>query len=102
VEEDYPWVKVVMEPLRGNLVIPCALAEVEQLWTAADVLARLKRGEFGGRLPPRRLNIGLTGLVDDLKDIGIFQTIGEDRIQMPDVYRVAFGLGRRGGVTPLK
>ena len=102
VEEDYPWVKVVMEPLRGNLVIPCALAEVEQLWTAADVLARLKRGEFGGRLPPRRLNIGLTGLVDDLKDIGIFQTIGEDRIQMPDVYRVAFGLGRRGGVPPLK
>jgi len=24
------------------------------------------------------------------------------RIQMPDVFRVAFGFGRRGGVTPLK
>ena len=24
------------------------------------------------------------------------------RIQMPDVYRIAYGLGRRGGVKPLK
>jgi hypothetical protein len=24
------------------------------------------------------------------------------RVQMPDVYRLAFGLGRRGGVKPLK
>ena len=24
-----------------------------------------------------------------------------DRLQMPDVYRIAFGLGRKGGVLPI-
>jgi hypothetical protein len=32
----------------------------------------------------------------------MLERIDGKRIQMPDVYRVAFGFGRRGGVKPLK
>ena len=32
----------------------------------------------------------------------MIQRLSDGRIQMPDVYRIAFGLGRRGGVKPLK
>lgn len=102
VEEDYPWVKVVMEPLRGNLVIPCGVEDLERLWIEGHILRRLSSDTAGHRLPPRRLALGFPGLVDDLRDIGILQRLGHDRLQMPDVYRVAFGLGRRGGVPPLK
>jgi len=102
VEEDYPWVKTVMEPLKGNLVVPCGLDEIEAIWAKSAVLHRLQSGEAGDRLPPRRLALGLPGLVADLIDVGILQRMPHDRVQMPDVYRVAFGLGRRGGVRPLR
>jgi hypothetical protein len=38
----------------------------------------------------------------DLKDLGVINYLSDERIQMPDVYRIAFGLGRKGGVKPLK
>jgi hypothetical protein len=34
--------------------------------------------------------------------LGVIQRMEDGRIQMPDVYRIAFGFGRRGGVKPLK
>ena len=43
-----------------------------------------------------------SGLLDDLIRLGIFSAQKADRIQMPDVYRVAFGLGRRGGIPPMR
>ena len=42
------------------------------------------------------------GLIQDLTDLGILQPLPDGRLQMPDVYRVAFGLGRKGGVKPLR
>jgi hypothetical protein len=41
-------------------------------------------------------------LITDLQGLGMVQRIDGGRIQMPDVFRVAFGLGRRGGVKPVK
>jgi hypothetical protein len=38
----------------------------------------------------------------DLESLGMLQRIDAKRIQVPDVYRIAYGLGRRGGVRPLK
>lgn len=38
----------------------------------------------------------------DLERLGIFEKMKDSRINMPDLYRVGFGLGRRGGVKPSK
>ena len=50
----------------------------------------------------QHLELGANGILRDLELLGIVQRLVDQRIQMPDVYRIAFGLGRRGGVKPLK
>ncbi|HEX8822089.1 MAG TPA: hypothetical protein VF794_19335 [Archangium sp.] len=98
VKEDFPWIGYVMEPLHG-LVIPCTFDEIAVLWEASDIVNTLKRGEG---LPPRRLSSGLLGLRRDLVELGLFLEMPDGRINIPDVYRVGFGLGRRGGVKPVR
>ena len=96
--EDYPWVTTLMEPLRG-LTVPCTCDTIEQRW----------RGELGEspadmkfeRLPPEHYEKGWSGVRGDLGALGIFDSMQDGRISMPDLYRVGFGLGRRGGVKPV-
>jgi|GEM_PF-2093247 len=42
----------------------------------------------------------LEGIRQDLQRLGIFIIRKDSRIDMPDLYRVGFGLGRKGGVKP--
>ena len=106
ITEDYPWVKLVMEPLRGNLTVPCDVAEIEKIWKGERTLdlleGRLKAGSTVVKLPPQNRDQGPGGIVIDLESLGMVQRMEGKRIQMPDVYRIAYGLGRRGGVKPLK
>lgn len=104
--EDYPWVQLVMAPLYGKLTVPCEAKEFEKIWkehkTLLTIGQQLKAGNAPVKLPPQSLELGSTGILRDLQLLGIVQRLGDLRIQMPDVYRIAFGLGRRGGVKPLK
>lgn len=104
--EDYPWVQLVMAPLYGNLTVPCEPQEFEKIWQQHNTLAGLERalkdGKAAVKLPPQNLAFGASGILRDLELLGIVQRLLDQRIQMPDVYRIAFGLGRRGGVKPLK
>ena len=104
--EDYPWVQVVMAPLYGNLTVPCVPKEFEKIWKEQSTLSgleeKLKAGKAAVKLPPQNLELGATGVLRDLELLGIVQRLIDLRIQMPDVYRIAFGLGRRGGVKPLR
>ena len=106
ITEDYPWVKQVMEPLRGNLTVPCLSSDIERIWKSEQTLvqmeALLNRGKAAVKLPPQNLGMGPAGILIDLEALGMVQRMDDKRIQMPDVFRVAFGFGRRGGVTPLK
>lgn len=104
--EDYPWVQLVMAPLYGSLTVPCETKEFEKIWKQQNTLAsleeKLKAGKAAVKLPPQNIELGATGILRDLEFLGIVQRLMDQRIQMPDVYRIAFGLGRRGGVKPLK
>lgn len=106
ITEDYPWVKWVMEPLRGKLTVPCGVRDIEQIWKSEKTLTMLKsRLAHQGdavKLPPQNLDLGPVGILDDLEGLGMLEQLDGKRVQMPDVYRVAFGFGRRGGVKPLK
>ena len=51
-------------------------------------------------LPVQNAELGCLGLKNDLEQIGVFKTEKDGRIDMPDLYRIGFGLGRRGGVKP--
>lgn len=104
--EDYPWVQLVMAPLYGKLTVPCEPKEFEKIWkqqnTLVDLEEKLKAGKAAVKLPPQNLDLGAAGILRDLELLGIVQRLMDQRVQMPDVYRIAFGLGRRGGVKPLK
>lgn len=103
--EDYPWVDLVMRPLRGRLTVPCAAQDIQELWridgTLESLLDKL-HSSSGVKLPPQHLSEGHAGVLADLESLGLLKRLDDQRIQMPDVYRIAFGLGRRGGVKPLK
>lgn len=104
--EDYPWIDFVMQPLRGKLTVPCAAEDFERLWlkdqTIEQLEARLGQSSLGAKLPPQSLSLGGAGLLADLEALGLIERLRDGRIQMPDVYRIGFGFGRRGGVKPLK
>ena len=103
--EDYPWIEFVMQPLRGKVTVPCAASEFERLWKDAETIERLTdqlvQTTAGVKLPPQSLGRGASGLLDDLQSLGLIERLRDQRIQMPDVYRIGFGFGRRGGVKPL-
>jgi hypothetical protein len=106
ITEDYPWVRYVMEPLRGNLTVPCAALDIEKIWRSEQAITlldgKLRAQGSAIKLPPQNLDQGAAGILLDLEALGMVQRIDAKRIQMPDVFRVAFGLGRRGGVKPLR
>lgn len=93
--EDYPWITELLEPLRG-LTVPCEFSAVEARWSSRPTFAE------GDHLPPEHEEEGAAGIRQDLEKLGVFQAMKDGRINMPDLYRVGFGLGRRGGVKPAK
>ncbi len=101
--EDYPWVNRLLVPLAG-LVVPCEFGEIEQKWRKNDVISRLQDEVNMGhtKLPPRHLNLAESGVRRDLEELNLFRRMKDGRVDIPDVYRVGYGLGRRGGVRPVK
>lgn len=98
VAEDDPWVPEVMQALRGKNV-PCDYEAVNQA-----LENRFPRGPSSipsDHLPPQHVE-SWDGVRKDLERLGIFVTRKDGRIDMPDLYRVGFGLGRKGGVAPRK
>ncbi len=98
VAEDFPWVRKVMQPLEG-LTVPNDYVRIEERW----------KSEFPdpiqistNLLPPPHLEKGWSGIRDDLERLGIFEIMNNGRINLPDIYRVGFKLGRKGGVKPIK
>lgn len=102
--EDYPWVNLVMEPLRRQITVPCTKEDIFSIWrdknTIATLTAHIQDDQV--KLPPQHIDGGHEGVFEDLVQLGLVQVLSGDRVQMPDVYRIAFGLGRRGGVRPLR
>ena len=103
LQEDYPWMERVMRPLAG-MNVPCEFAEFAERWRSEHVLDRLTEEieRSGPRLPPRHLDDGPNGVRQDLESLGVFQRLYDGRVNIPNVFRVGYGLGRRGGVKPVR
>jgi hypothetical protein len=103
LREDYPWIDKLMMPLKGQTV-PCQFDAITHSWEQQKVLNTLKQAnnKAAVRLPPSRLEQGYEGIKQDLVELGIFRLMRDGRINMPDVYRIGYGLGRKGGVKPVR
>lgn len=111
VSEDTPWVTSALQPLKGHQV-PIEAAQVVATWEAADLNATLEKlrikttslpqDDEAMAFPTGPTSTRYKDLIEDLKDFGIFTTRTDGRLDLPDVYRIAFGVGRKGGVPLLK
>ena len=101
VQEDYPWVHRAMGSLE-RMVVPCRFEEIAERWNDTGVVDRLVGEADQVRLPPRRIDKGAEGVREALESLGIFFRMRDGRVNIPDVYRVGYGLGRRGGVKPIR
>jgi hypothetical protein len=95
--EDYPWVRTFLEPLIG-LTVPCEFELALERWRERFPSGPERAYSTG--LPPQHAARGWEGVKEDLLRLGLFELKKDGRIDMPDLYRVGFGLGRRGGVKP--
>jgi hypothetical protein len=98
IAEDYPWIRDLCQLLQ-NLNVTIEFKQIEEFWIKeyphgpADIKSE--------QLPPQNPDQGWYGIQKELIRLGIFEEMRDGRINMPDLYRIGFGLGRKGGVTPL-
>lgn len=114
--EDYPWVRVALEPLRGKEV-PIEREALADLWLSAGTFAlvveRLQAKDARlvvgpGLANQLRLFLGHDAardsedaiLLSALRVIGVVEIRGNGKINIPDIFRVEARIHRRGGVKP--
>ncbi len=99
IGEDNPWVNRLCEPLSG-LTVPCLFEVIVNRWS--EYIPNISSISIDNQLPPQDVERGWTGVFDDLVRLGLFEKMRDERVNMPDLYRVGFGLSRKGGVKPMK
>ncbi|WP_406406186.1 hypothetical protein [Streptomyces sp. NBC_01643] len=105
VSEDTPWVQLAIEPLSGCQV-PIEEARVLSLWKDKNLPDALREDAalYAQVDQPSLVRTGprspddLPRLIDELIDLGVMRRRKDERLDLPDVYRIAFRLGRLGGV----
>mgnify|MGYP005849569949 CR=1 FL=1 len=103
INEDYPWVRPLLESLRGG-VVPMTIEEVSSRWST-ECLQEMRRAA-SAKLPPGRYTQDLfrpgtpNALVDGLVELAVLYRASDERLNMPDIFRVGFGIRRKGGVKP--
>lgn len=103
IKEDYPWIGPILESCR-DLSVPIDSADLISAWNQASLrsVAQAKTG----KLPPRRFCFDpvrrnqKSALLDDLVELAVIYRMEDGRINMPDIFRVEFGIKRKGGVKP--
>ncbi len=118
LREDYPWVRQILEPLEG-MTVPASAEEFYARWRESGVLEAIRKSadedEDGGEgegqrpyLPPHALETPTAGrckedaLIEAAIEIGVMSRTADGRMNIPDLFRVAAGIGRRGGVRAIR
>lgn len=99
VREDFGWVATLMEPLKG-IHVPAEEQQIVELWQKSETLKKVR--ETPDALAPRYLEEGYSGLIKELTELAFCERLSDSRINIPDVYRVGFGLARKGGLKPVR
>jgi hypothetical protein len=103
LSEDYPWIRRVLDDLAG-LEVPCAPRSFIARWAERGTVDSVNSLHTDQPGPVELLEPGTNKeelLLEALVNIGVVEYRAEDKINMPDIFRVAAKIKRRGGVrTP--
>ncbi|GAA3117062.1 hypothetical protein [Streptomyces echinatus] len=98
LKDDLGWAALALEQLEGTQV-PMEASQMHHAWRVGSLASKVRallENEKGGS-GPRDLDNPLA-LLEELKDLGVVTKRGSDTIDLPDIYRLAFDISRRGGV----
>lgn len=100
--EDYAWIRLALDAL-AELEVPTSPLTFERRWRERETVGLIcemaKQREMNAPLafaPPATPSE--QGLLQSLKGLGVVEERTESRINVPDIFRVAAKLKRRGGV----
>lgn len=103
LELEFPWIKRVLAPL-ARLQVPCTLTDINRRWRASETIEaitlRAREGDFLPAFTPTDDVRPERALVERLSRIGILLTRNDGRLDMPDLFRVAARLLKKGSVSP--
>ena len=105
ITEDLPWVQTAMRPLAGRQV-PIDREAIISAWDDNRLSSDLRRyneetSESDTRTGPRNAD-NYDDIIDELIEIGIITQRASGKLDLPDVYRIGFDLGRKGGVPRIQ
>ncbi len=107
LHQEFHWIKGVLAPLDG-LLLPQPEKQVFRVWKQAGTVEEsLKDAKAKGYLPPFPTNpaAGQLGSEKDLylamERIGVMMRRSDGRIDMPDLFRIAAKLLKKGATAPL-
>jgi hypothetical protein len=102
LHQEFPWIKGVLAPLAG-LLLPQNEREVFRAWKATQTVKKLlKDADRHNYLPPfSKGPANEESLFQALERIGVMFRRKDNRIDMPDLFRVAAKLLKKGGMTPI-
>lgn len=98
-----PWIRLALKPLAGQQV-PLWEEDILDLWERAALGDRLQELAQQSIADPGRARTGPRRpadyplLMEELVAAGVLNRRTSGQLDMPDVYRTAYRLGRRGGV----
>lgn len=104
---EYKWVKRALAPLAG-LLVPCNAQQVYSRWEASNTLQVIRQAASSaenGFLPPfpyskDKLADDPRRLAQAMERIGVISWRTDGRIDMPDLFRVAARMLKKGSVSP--
>ncbi len=102
LKEDYPWIRLALSALE-QLEVPVDRSVFLQRWVERETVRRIcELAEQEPRSAPVEFAPPFTpneeGILKALESIGVVEERSEARINVPDIFRVAAKLKRRGGV----
>ena len=101
LNEDYPWIKTALEPLRNHLV-PITKEELFSLWEKQEVVKNIiANSNSSNFLPPvgMFLEQNVNSLLQTMSSIAVMEERTNGKINVPDIFRVEAGILRKGGVA---
>jgi hypothetical protein len=103
LHQEFHWIKGVLAPLAG-LLLPQDETEVFAAWEKTGTVDRvITDAKFNNYLPPfdTTTSTDERDLFEALRRIGVMFRRRDDRIDMPDLYRVAAKLLKKGATAPV-
>lgn len=100
---EFTWIKRALAPL-ARLQVPCQASEITKRWSENETIDSIRNAaatrNFLSPFDPKNKNDPDQELIDNLVRIGVLVVRNDGRYDMPDLFRVAAKLLKKGGVPP--